>query len=274
MPRQFPGMVAAEIRKVFTRGAAIGALSIALAVGVGAVLLMHQVQSLGEGGPSVNGASLSQLWTPSGLAVSGGALQARNFFILPLFLLLASASSVGGEISDRTMRELLVRPVPRWSVLLAKLLALSLLSMASLVVTLIPSLGLGSALFGLLPAGATEGPSVGDLLGGYGASFLSDIGLLALGMAASMVLRSVGGTVVAVVLVLGVDVAIRGVVSLLSMFGVTEAAKIEPWLLGNALGCWEGWKEGWAVEPFGALAVFTAIFCAFGVARFRSMDVP
>jgi ABC-type transport system involved in multi-copper enzyme maturation permease subunit len=273
MPRQFFGMVAAEIRKVFTRGAAIGALTIAIAVGFGAVLVMWRVKTWGEGGPTVNGAALSDLMTVSGLATAGGALQARNFFILPLFLLLASASAVGGEISDRTMRELLVRPVPRWSVLLAKLIALSLVSAASLVLTLVPALGLGTAIFGLSPEGY-QGPGTTDLLGGYAASFLSDVGLITLGMAASMVLRSVGGTVVAVVLILGADLALRGVVKALSMFGMEEAAAIQPWLLGNALGCWEGWKETWALEPFGALAAFTAVFCAFGVARFQRLDVP
>lgn len=275
MPRQFPAMLAAEIRKVFTRGSAIAALAVALLVGLGAVAVFWQLQRMGEGGPSVNGTPLGQIVRASGIDIAGGALWARNFFVLPLFLLLAGASATGGELGDRTLRELVVRPVPRWSVLAAKLGALSLLSAVSLVVTLVPSLALGAALFGLSPADApVDTPTVGALLGGYAASFLSDLGLLAIVTAASLVVSSVGGTVVAVALVLLVDAALRGLLSLLGMVGVEGAAQLQPWMLGNALACWEGWKDGWDVAQFGALAVFVVAACAFAVARFQRMDVP
>ncbi len=274
MPRQFPAMIAAEIRKVFTRGSALAALIVALVVGLGAVAVLWKVQGMAEGGPSVNGTPVSQIVNASGIDAAGGALWARNFFVLPLFLLLAGASAVGGELGDRTLRELVVRPVPRWSVLAAKLVALSLLSAVSLVLTLVPSLGLGTLIFGLSAEGAVDGPTVGALLGGYAASFLSDVGLLAIVSAVSLVVPSVGGTVVAVALVLLVDLAIRGLLSLLGMLGVEGAAKVEPWTLGNALACWEGWKDGWDLAQFGALAAFVAGSLAFAIARFHRMDVP
>lgn len=275
MPRQLPAMVVAEVRKVFTRGSAMAALVVALVVGLGAVLVMWKIEGMTEGGPSVNGTPVSQMVSASGIDVAGGALWARNFFVLPLFLLLAGASAVGGELGDRTLRELVVRPVPRWSVLVAKLLALALLSATTLVLTLVPSLALGTALFGLAPADAgIDTPTVTALLGGYAASFLSDIGLLTIVSAVSLVVPSVGGTVVAVALVLLVDLAIRGLLSLLSTFGVAEAAQLQPWTLGNALACWEGWKDGWDVAQFGALGAFVVVAVAFAVARFHRMDVP
>ena len=274
MPRNFPAMVAAEIRKVFTRGSAIAALVVALVVGFGAVLVSWRVAGMGEGGMSLNGTPVSQLVRTSGIDIAGGALWARNFFVLPLFLLLAGASATGGELADRTLRELVVRPVSRWSVVTAKFLALALLSAASLVLTLVPSLALGAALFGLSPSDAPiDGPSLGALLGGYGASFLSDLGLLSIAMAVSFVVPSVGGTVVAVALLLLTDAALRGLLSFLGFVGVTGAAALKPYLLGTALACWEGWKDGWELAPFGALAAFITLAYGFMVARFARMDV-
>ncbi|MDP2315156.1 MAG: ABC transporter permease subunit [Pseudomonadota bacterium] len=275
IPRQFPRMVAAEARKVFTQGSALAALVIALVVGLGAVAGYAYVQSLGEGGPSFNGTPVSQIVAVSGIETAGKALWARNFFVLPLFLLLASASSVGGEVSERTLRELVVRPVPRWSILVAKLLALSALSAATLLVTLVPSLGIGTALFGLAAEGTPLGaPTAGALLGGYAASFLSDVGLIAIGIAASLVVPSVGGTVVGVALLLMADLALLGLLKLLGMLGVAEAAAVIPWTIGNALGAWEGWQEGWNPAQFGALAVVVGVSFTFAIARFHRMDVP
>jgi ABC-type transport system involved in multi-copper enzyme maturation permease subunit len=280
MPTHFPRMVLAEIRKVFTRGSGLAALIIALLVGFGAVGVMWQIKSMGEGGPSFNGVPISQIVALSGVETAGKALTARNFFVLPLFLLLAAASSVGGEVGDRTLRELVVRPVSRWSVLAAKLVALSVLSAVSLVLTLVPSLGLGTAIFGLdaTPAAgsavAAATPSAVALLGGYAASFLSDVGLLTITMALSLVVTSIGGTIVAMALLLMADGALRALLWLLDKMGVESAGKLAPFMLGNALACWQGWKDGWNPAQFGILALFIAVSSAFAIARFHRMDVP
>lgn len=275
MPRQFGAMVVAEIRKVFSRGSAIAAVALAAVIGFLAVLVLWRLQNMGEGGFSLNGTPVGELVKGSGIDVSGWALQARNFFVLPLLLLLAGASATGGELGDRTLRELVVRPVPRWSVLAAKLLALTLLSAVTLIVTLVPSLALGTALFGLtLENGPVDAPTLGALLGGYGASLLSDVGLLCIVTAVSLFVPSVGGTVVAMALVLLADKALGGLLWLLGMVGMEGAATLEPWTLGNALGAWEGWSEGWEPARFGALSVFIVASCAVAVVRFRRMDVP
>jgi hypothetical protein len=273
IPRQFPAMVVAEVRKVFTRGSALAAMAIALVVGIGTVLVYWKVAGIEEGGPSVNGVPLSQMVSASGIDVAGAALWARNFFVLPLFLLLAGASAVGGELGDRSLREVVVRPVPRWSILATRLVALSLLSILTLLLTLAPSLALGTALFGLTPESGTS-PTVSQLLLGYAATFLSDFGLLAIVTAVSLVIPSVGGTVVAVALLLLADKAVGGALWGLGKLGVTEAEQLARWTLGNALACWEGWKGEWDPAQFGGLAVFVALSLAFAVARFHRMDVP
>lgn len=271
MPRQFIPMVIAEVRKVFTRGSGLAALATALLVGLLSVAAMWMVRSWGEGGPSLNGMPVNELVQLDGVTCAGWALRARNFFVLPLFLLLATASSVAGEYGARTLRELIVRPVPRWSVLAAKVLSQSALSMATLVLTLLPSLGLGLILFGL-PAG--EGAGWADVVGGYAASFLSDLGLCAIAVLVSLLVGSVGGVVVAIVLLLLGDLALRAGLSAAGMFGIEEAAALAPWTLGNALSCWEGYQDGWNVAQFGALGAFTVAAFALATVRFQRMDVP
>lgn len=260
-------LVWAEARKVFSRGSGLGALIIGFLVGLLAVTGLFEVEHL-QGGASLNGQSVSSLVDFSATSAAGFALQMRNFFVLPTLLLLATASATAGEYADRTLRELVVRPVHRWTILAAKLVALALLALATLVLTFLPSFGAGLALWGA----PTEG--VGGLLLGYGASFLSDLGLLLIGMLASLFVSSVGGVVVTVVLVLMADRALWMLLKLLSMFKVEQADTLQQFTLVNALGCWEGWKEGWVWERFLALGVVVLATAVLSVARFSRMDVP
>lgn len=271
IPRQFPRMVLAETRKVFTSGSAIAAITIAVLVAIGAVFGVWQWGHMRDSfSASVNGQETVSNFTSSGEYVAGWALWARNFFLLPLFLLLATAGSVAGELGERTLRELVVRPVPRWSILAAKLLALCALSIVTLVVTLTLSLGLGAAFFGL----DTAGGALSSLLLGYAASFLSDVGLISLTMLASMLVSSVGGVVVAMLLLLILDFGLGLLLKLLGAVGVEEAALVVPYTLGNALGCWIGSEKGWDPVQFGALGVYVVVSAVFAVARFHRMDVP
>lgn len=277
MPRQFVSMIAAEVRKVFTRGSGLAALATALVVGLLAVAAMWQVRQWGEGGPSFNGVPVDQIVQVNGVTCAGWALRVRNFFVLPLFLLLATASSVAGEYGARTLRELIVRPVPRWSVLAAKVVAQSVLSISTLVLTLVPSLGMGLLLFGLPEAGVgapTDAPGWIDVIGAYAATFLSDLGLCAIAVLVSLLVGSVGGVVVGIVLLLMADVALRAALSVAGMVGFEQAASLTPWTLGNALACWEGYQEGWNPAQFGALGAFTLAALVIATVRFDRMDVP
>ncbi|MFZ5478254.1 MAG: ABC transporter permease subunit [Myxococcota bacterium] len=272
-PKHFLLMVGAETRKVFTRGSGIAALIVAVLAGLAVAGGVKGIQDWGVAqGANINGMSAADLLQASGPAIAGWSLATRNFFVLPLFLLLSAAGAVAGEHRDRTLRELIVRPVPRWSVLAAKLAALSLLSIASLALTLGPSLGLGVALWGATPLPGQ--PGMGDVALGYAASFLSDVGLLAIAMLLSLFVGSVGGVVVTMTLLLMADLALRGVLALAAQFGVEAAATLQPWTLGNALGCWEGFEGGWEPARFVALAALLVVSCGLGVARFARMDVP
>lgn len=275
IPPNMAAMVWAEIQTVFRRGSGMAALGVSVLIGALMVALMAWVQS-NAAGAEVNGAQIGEMVRYSGPDCAGWALSARNFFVLPLLLLLATGGSVAGELSDRSLREVLVRPVPRWSVLAAKLAALSLLSMATLLLVMLPALALGSAVFGV------DGP-IKDVLLGYLATLGTDLGIICFGFVASTFVRSVGGVVVSVILLLMLDAGARLLLwlreLLLGLMQQAAGAEAEAglrysrFLPGAALDCWKGYSEGWAWEPFAGLAALILISATVAVVRFQRMDI-
>jgi ABC-type transport system involved in multi-copper enzyme maturation permease subunit len=266
-------MIVAEVRKVFSRGVAMLALGAAALV---PLLVLGVMWELRSGGPSVNGQDVGTMVTYSAVEVGSWSLNVRNFLVLPLFLGLATAMSVAGELNDRTLREVLVRPVSRGTVLFVRVAALGLLSAATLVVTAAVALGVGLVAFGLpAPPVVPEGyPSVGALLGGYAVSFLCDLGIILLVMLVSLLIRSVGITLVVLVLGWGADFLLRKLLGLLQTLGVASAGSLLPWTPGNALDCWEGWSDGFEWQRFVALATVMVLSALASVVRFRRLDVP
>lgn len=264
----FLAVVKAEARAIYGRPSAKLAVVVALICGVG-VLLALQWLSGQAANIEANGNPVTQMVEFSGPAAAGWGLRVRNFFVLPLVLLLATASSFAGELGDQTLREALVRPVPRWWILLSKTLVLASLAALTLVITLVPAFGGGAALFGM------EGPTGWvDVLLGYGASLLSDLGLIALGLLASTFVRSVGGVVVSMMLILMGDMGARAVLKGMSWLGADWADGVGRALPGNALACWEGWTGDW--DPWSFVGLALLLLVGFGGAwvRFSRMDVP
>jgi len=275
-------MIGAELRAIFGHWAGRATLVVAAvaAAGVVGALRFAQTQALRvaaeqgidleagfDGNPImlVLKAILELGW----IDVAGWSLTVRNFFVLPLLLIFAAASTLATEQADHTLREVLVRGVSRWSVLMSKLAALLSLSGVSLLITFALSAGGGRLLFG-----ASEGEPL-RLIGGYAASWGSDLGLLALTLLVSCFLRSAGGVVVTLMLMLMLDLALRAGLGVLGMAGMENAAELAALLPGSALGCWEGWKaEAWEAEPFVGLAILVAVCLGGALARFQRMDVP
>lgn len=266
MPAHFFLMVVAELRAIFGRVSGKAALALALLVGGLVVFGMHFVVQQ-AGGAQVNqmnvASSIDQTWR----GTMAWGLVARNFFVLPLLLVLSTASTLAGELADNSLREVLLRPVSRLSVLAAKVTALSALSLSTLLLTAVVSALGGAAVFGLEA-------DIGPVLLGYLVSFFSDLGLILLTMFISTLSRSVGGVVVGIVLYLILDKGVQLLLKALGAFGVAWAQTIAPYVPGNALGAWEGWSEQWDVNKLIGLAVLCAL-CAVGAgARFQRMDVP
>lgn len=264
----FLAVVMAEARAIYGRASAKLAVVVALLTGVVVLVALQWLHGQADA-IQANGNPINQMVEFSGPAAAGWALRVRNFFVLPLVLLLATAASFAGEIGDQTLREVLVRPVPRWWILLSKTLVLGSLAALTLVLTLVPALGGGAALFG------TDGPTtVGGVLLGYAASLLSDVGLIALGLLASTFVRSVGGVVVAMMLVLMGDMGLRVVLKGMAWLGAAWAEDVGRALPGAALACWEGWAGEW--DPWAFIGMAVLLLVGFGGTwmRFSRMDVP
>lgn len=265
MPPQFLSMYKAELSVIFRRGTGLAVLVVAALVGV---ICLAGLQML-KGGMEVssNGTPVSQLIQYSGGDAAGIALRGRNFFVLPMFLLLATGNALATEREDHTLRELLVRPVSRWSVVVVKFLALLTLSVASLVCSFVPSMLGGLALYQEL------GP-VSDVLLGYAASALSDAGLIGLGLLAGTLVRGAGGVVVSVIGFLMVDLALRAFLWVMDKVGVEGAATFGDWLPGKALAAWEDWSTGFLWQPFVGLGLLIAVSLGLTIFRVERMDVP
>lgn len=82
--------------------------------------------------PVAFGAVLRTQGSPQGLADELLTFQLLVLAVLPPMFI---ASSIGEEIEDRTMTYLWSRPIPRWTVVIGKLLALAPIAMALVVVS-------------------------------------------------------------------------------------------------------------------------------------------
>lgn len=275
-PGHLTALWRAEMLKLLSRTSGRVGLAIAACIGLlGPLLLYGAANSAAE----VNGAPFSE-WADLDLTPTGSlatALEVRNFFVMRALLLLLGALSMAGEYAARTLREDVLRPVPRWSILFAKWTALGGWLVLCTGLTFLTASILGVILFG------TEGSWV-DLGLGYAATVATDLAFAALVLAVAVVSRSVSGTIVGVFLFLILDKFTGWGMTLLSWVGelaelpwILEATvQARPWLPSSALGLWVGYRQDvdWTWQSFAALAASTAI-CALVAERFFARtDIP
>lgn len=273
----------AETTKLFTRSSARAGLLVAALVALAALLMLWWVSSSAM---VVNGAAVSEILVETRNAP--GALRwgllTRNFFVLRAFLILVGAQAVAGELQARTLREDLLRPVPRWAVVAAKWGALATWIAATLgVAWVVGALG-GSLLLG------TGGPW-GEVALGYVATWACDVGFASLVMAISLAVRGVAGTVMGVFLFLvldtflgwglrvlewaaGIDVIRQSAGALAWVLDVV--AKANPWLPSSAFAAWRGVSPDlpWVWQSFVALLLVTAVAMIATERQLARLDVP
>jgi ABC-type transport system involved in multi-copper enzyme maturation permease subunit len=266
MPPQLFAMIRAEVVAIFGRWSGRGALVVAIVVGLLAVGGLEAASRAADN-IEANNTPVAQMLKVDWSTSLAWALQARNFFVLPLLLVLSGASTLSGELKENTLREVLVRPVPRWSVVFAKISALSLLSLATLVLTALTATVGGAILF------ATEEPIVGHL-SGFAMSWLSDLGLITITLLVASFSRSVGGVVVSLALYLMVDWLLGKLLGFIGQLGVDWAPVVQDILPGTALQAWADWDSGFEPKRVGALLVWIVITWALSTWRVQKMDVP
>jgi ABC-2 type transport system permease protein len=119
-------------------------------------------------------------------------------YLLPLFIFMIAAESFAGEIADGTMKLVLLRPVTRFKVYIAKIAAIGLFILSELAVVLVASLA-GNFFLGGGGAGLS-----GGLFRGIIAYSVALIPMLGLGILASFIslwMRSSSGALTVSILV-------------------------------------------------------------------------
>jgi len=281
----------AETSKLFSRLTARLGLVVAAGLAVATVLFTLWVDSSGLGWTTTVGDvttqnTLGAKYSFAGADVLVNSLWPRNaVFMGRVFLVALTALSVASEFTNRTLREDVLRPVPRWSIPLAKISALSVWSAASLGITA----GFSSAL--ALPIFGFGGPW-GNTLLAYIATFAGDVGLITVAVFAAFVTRSVAGTIVALFLFWLVNtVAGWGVwlaSSILPMIPAPDpqaaeqlaywgevVATLQLWLPSSALELWHGYAldTPWAWQSALVLVGIVAVSTVSAMGVFSIQDV-
>lgn len=234
--------------------------------------------------PGQGGAFLSAV-------VNDGSLYpaAALALVLPLFLPIAVAvvagDSIAGEASAGTLRYLVVRPVSRTRLLVAKLVALAVYVTAAIAIVVLTSLVLGVLLFGtggeVVPGGQPTGAIT---LSGTSLSS-SSLGLRLLGAVAYIVLSMLGFAAITVFLSTMTDSALGaalGGLAVLITSSVLEtldaAAPVKPYLPTHY---WLSWIDFfrdpvlWHNIDQGLLlqAGYILVFFAAAWANFATRDI-
>jgi ABC-2 type transport system permease protein len=277
------GLWRAEAIKLFSRTSARLGLLVAAFLAVFAVVVLWW---LAGSAVTINGAPISESLASAHNAPGGlrWGMVIRNFYVLRAFILLLAAQSVAGELQARTLREDLLRPVPRWAVLFAKWTALATWIAASLGIAWVLGAAAGAALLGVSGDWA-------NIAAGYLASWACDVGFSTLVLVIALFVQGVAGTVMGAFLYLIFDwflgwflwiVAwLAGIDTVRQSLGATAwmldaVAAVNPWLPSSAFAAWQGATPGtdWDWQSFAALAVVTAVCAVIAERRFARIDVP
>ena len=264
-----------EFRKLMSRASARVGLVLLMAMSMAPVLVLYY---LDDSAAEFNGVPMAEMWegsAPKALLWTLSAL--HRFGIMPAFIALLGALSFAGELQGKTLREDLLRPVSRMSVLLTKWAALSAyVALATLLSWLVCAV-FGAILFG------TEG-EWSLAIQAWSVSVLCDCGFAALVLLVAGLVRSVASTIVGVVLFVVFDTVLGWALSAVSMVGeaieapvaLEVAIQARPWLPSSAFGVWStfGGTDPWVWQNFAALAGITFGALSLATMRFNRMDVP
>ncbi|MEQ1507560.1 MAG: ABC transporter permease [Myxococcota bacterium] len=267
-----PALIVAETRKLLSRPLARVGIVLSIGLGAAAPFLLWMAA---HSGIQVNESDLGASIDLSAPGALKAAMYLRNLLAAQIVLSVLAAASFAGELQTHTLREDLVRPVPRWAVLAAKWAALCGWSVVSIVGQVAVGTAVGAAF------GPTGQAAWSDVLLGYLATAVAEFSVAAVALAASVWIRSVSGAVTGLVLVLLFERLATwagwGLRSLIAGFGgaVPRVFELLPFTPSSA---WSGWAElsvgappSWQIWV--ALVGWTAIAVIVAERRFARMDI-
>lgn len=265
-------MVLAELRKVVSRpGAWLAAgLSCLVPLAVWGILLAVQPDATDPSfSADLNGQLVAQMIPNEVKPVLAVTLEVRNLIVLPMILLMITAQLFAGEWDARTLRSLLWRPIPRWSVLTSKFLALMLFSGVMLLLTY---------LLALLPSLASfeSNESLKGVTIAYLVSWGRDGLVITLGMLASTIAPSVVGVVVGTLIFLVSEWLVRWGFQGAEAVGLIDwGNSVAQWMPGAAWDSWQGYRaDDWSTENLIAMGALFVVCIGAALWRFQRMDVP
>ncbi len=273
----FQGLAEAEVRKLFSRLPAKVGLVMAVLIGIGVPALRGGYELLGAYLVTSRGGTAYSSVDPAWLMYL--TLYMRNLFVMRVVLIVLAALTFAGEYQARTLREDLLRPVTRWSVLLAKWLALIVYCGVNLGLTLIPGSIVSVVGYGV-------GGDWGDVVLRYLSTFVADGGFCALALVIAVASRSVAGTIAGMFLFYVTDLVAGAGLSVVAAFPqlpMQEQVRsvllgVKPFMPSAAFAAWNGgalWSDqSWTWQSFVSLAVITVVSLIGADQVFRRMDVP
>lgn len=178
--------------------------------------------------------------------------------ILPLVVMVLASSAFGNEVEDRTLSLLTTKPVPRWSLVLAKLMGTILVAGPILVGVTVILLAIAPDRSGGVIAAAAAGSAVGVVV--YATVF------------------TWAGLVTTRALAFGLVYVLLWEALITTFLSGTRYLSIRSYMIGVMHGM-EGspFNENLAISMTTALvgaAVVTVLFFALAVRRLGRMDVP
>ncbi len=285
----------AEWHKLMSRIFARAGLVLALLIGIGMPPFLYLLK---WGGLVAGNRIWTELspeneaipWTPidmdSGLIY---ALWMRNFFIMAAFLILLASVSFAGEFKAKTLREDMLRPVPRDMLLLAKWSALVAWAALALLLTWLPCTLESFVLF-------RGGGNMLLVTEGFMASWLVDVSIISAGLFLAVLTRSVPITLLGLIFLYGADYGLSVSLGLAPTHMLPDDYKyintakeaFLPFTYSNAVEFWQGYNtepsrdiatlgdklSTWSLQGLSTLLLLIHASMAGAVLWFRRMDVP
>jgi ABC-2 type transport system permease protein len=273
-------VIGVELRKLMLRPRTWGSVLLLCALPT-AVAVLLALSDLAPP-PGQGGAFLSAVLSNGSLYPAAALAMVLPVF-LPLAVAVAAGDAIAGEAATGTLRYLLVRPVGRTRLLVAKLVALSVFVVLAVLLVVATSLAVGVGLFGT-GASALGQPGGITSLSGVALGPV-DVVLRLLATVAYIVVSMLGFGAIALLFSTLTDSALGaalGALAVLVMSSVLEtldaAAPIKPYLPTNY---WLSWVDFFRDPIFwhdidrGLLlqAGYIGLFFAASWANFASKDV-
>lgn len=324
-PGHFLAVYQVETERLFRRATAIAGLIFAALFGLSGPIIMWLLnliiigpgRSYGEENLLAQGATPEQIESmlPSFWAWDSAVFLTyymRSFMFLPILIFLLGGLVMASEFASRSTREDVLRPAPRWTILLGKWGALlTWILAASLLTSVLSSLG-GLAL--LQGFELDEAALVGvDSMNSWEAfqayffyvwnpvsgavfmvvsTFCTDLGFATLALCVAVLTRSVAATVASLVMVFMAQLAVWVTFGIATNdFMRQAAAQQTPWMSEEIRESLFGWLDFFALwqppsvlgtctfietpwEGYITLLVITVFALVVGMLRFETMDVP